>query len=131
MITKIKDKANIIINTTVSEADGILTITVHGNEGINTFCGWIKYSDCFSNYQFKKEFFAKTLTQLELKINKCLYNFLPEDEIFWFGWSSKRGIEKRTKMPTSQDTIEEYYRYCKDNKNNIIINTFQHDIDID
>lgn len=120
------DKAYVTIDTINTILDGVLKIEVIGSSDMKIYIGTVEFSESFSNYSEKSTVFAKTLIQFERKINKILYNMVPEEEIFWIGWNNKRGIEKRDKIEKFYYTKEELFQYIAENKENFLINEWNH-----
>ena len=120
------DKAYAIINTINTIIDGCLEIEVIGSDDTEIYIGTVEYSESFSNGVEKSTVMAKTAIHFERKVNKILYNMSPEDEIFWIGWSAKRGFEKRYKIDNFYYTKEEIKQYIIDNKENFLIDTWNH-----
>ncbi len=120
------DKVYAVINTVNTIIDGYLKIEVIGSDDTEFYIGTVEYSESFSNGAEKSTVMAKTAIQFERKVNKILYNMSPEDEIFWIGWSAKRGFEKRYKIDNFYYTKEEIKQYINDNKENFLIDEHIH-----
>ena len=108
---RIHDSVFVIGQTKYTDCDIRITIDGIASEDGKNAVFSVKISDIFNNCLVKKDFFANNYTQIELKVNRILYNLLPKDELVRIHWSIDRSFSIRAKLV---ENTSENYEYLRD-----------------
>lgn len=107
---RIHDYVSVNGQTKYTNCDIRITIDGITSENGKNAVFSIKISDMFNNCLVKKSLFAQNYTQIELKVNRILYNLLPENELVRIHWSIDRSFSMRAKLIENSSENYEYLR---------------------